>query len=65
MLFYRADGIIRETIRERFKGSTMLIIARRLDTLMDVDRMLVLDGGQVVVTRAFELFLKLIRTIQI
>ncbi|KAK1381980.1 ABC-type xenobiotic transporter [Heracleum sosnowskyi] len=41
------DSLIQNTIREEFKSCTMLIIAHRLNTIIDSDRILVLDAGQV------------------
>lgn len=43
----RTDSLIQRTIREEFKYCTMLIIAHRLNTIIDSDRILVLDAGQV------------------
>ncbi|RHY61547.1 hypothetical protein DYB30_010590, partial [Aphanomyces astaci] len=42
------DRLIQETIHECFDGVTMLVIAHRLDTILDSDRILVLDQGRVV-----------------
>lgn len=43
----QTDKIIQETIRSEFKDKTILTIAHRLDTIMDSDRVLVLDKGTV------------------
>lgn len=41
------DKIIQETIRSEFKEKTILTIAHRIDTVLDSDRIIVLDGGEV------------------
>ncbi|KAK6200451.1 uncharacterized protein RJT21DRAFT_107434 [Scheffersomyces amazonensis] len=43
----QTDKIIQETIRSEFKDKTILTIAHRLETILDSDRVLVLDKGQV------------------
>jgi ABC-type multidrug transport system fused ATPase/permease subunit len=41
------DELIQETIRTHFTHCTVLIIAHRLGTVMDTDKVLVLDAGEV------------------
>jgi len=41
------DGIIQTMIRECFKDATVLTIAHRLNTIMDSDKILVLDDGNI------------------
>ena len=41
------DAIIQTMIRENFEDATVLTIAHRLNTIMDSDRVLVLDDGYV------------------
>lgn len=49
-LFYsnRTDGLIQKTIRQQFTDCTVITIAHRLVTIMDSDRVLVMDKGEAV-----------------
>merc|ERR1712062_427731 len=41
------DNLIQQTIRKEFSGHTILTIAHRLNTIIDYDKVLVLDKGKV------------------
>ncbi|XP_030240279.1 probable multidrug resistance-associated protein lethal(2)03659, partial [Drosophila navojoa] len=44
----QTDALIRATIRNKFRECTVLTIAHRLNTIMDSDKVIVMDAGQMV-----------------
>ena len=47
-LDYRTDRDIREALDRETSGATRMVVAQRVGTIMDADRIVVLDGGHVV-----------------
>lgn len=50
----RTEGSIQNSLEKELSGTTMLLIAHRLSTLRQVDRIIVLDEGRVVEEGSFE-----------
>lgn len=44
---YKTDRLIQELIRSKFKNSTVLTIPYRLSTIIDYDRVIVMDNGHI------------------
>ncbi|XP_015788147.1 multidrug resistance-associated protein 4-like isoform X1 [Tetranychus urticae] len=44
---HQTDTLIQETIRAEFKDCTVLTVAHRLNTIIDMDKILLIDAGQV------------------
>ena len=47
-LDYKTDKKVRENLKEAAKGATKLIVAQRIGTIMDADKIIVLDSGKAV-----------------
>lgn len=47
-LDYKTDRALRQALRERMAGATSLIVAQRIGTIRDADKILVLDEGRLV-----------------
>lgn len=47
-LDYRTDKILREELNKKCAGSTKLIVAQRIGTIRDADKILVIDDGRIV-----------------
>lgn len=45
-LDYRTDAALRKAIRERYGDTTMIVIAQRISSIMNLDRILVLEEGE-------------------
>jgi ABC-type multidrug transport system ATPase subunit len=44
----KTDEIMQRVIRQKFSTHTVLAVAHKLDTILDFDRVAVLDGGQLI-----------------
>ena len=47
-LDYRTDSLLRKALRERAGDATILIVAQRISTIRNADRIIVLDKGRIV-----------------
>ena len=47
-LDFKTDRNLRESISEQLPGTTRIVVAQRVNTIMDADMILVLDGGRLV-----------------
>ncbi|MBP2026173.1 ABC transporter ATP-binding protein [Peptoniphilus stercorisuis] len=47
-LDYKTDSILRHRLKDEIKDATFFIVAQRVGTVMDADKILVIDNGEVV-----------------
>ena len=47
-LDYKTDMLVRRAIKEKCAGATVLIVAQRIGTIMNADKIIVLDEGKIV-----------------
>lgn len=47
-LDYKTDSAVRETLTKELGGTTRIIVAQRIGTIMDADQILVIDDGHIV-----------------
>lgn len=43
----KTDGTIQKLMKEKFKNCTVVIIAHRINTVMDCDRIMVIEDGRI------------------
>jgi ATP-binding cassette subfamily B protein len=44
-LDFKTDAVLRAALKEKMHGSTQIIVAQRINTIMDADKIVVLDDG--------------------
>ncbi|MEA4921807.1 MAG: ABC transporter ATP-binding protein [Eubacteriaceae bacterium] len=47
-LDFRTDAALRKSLKKNYAGSTKIIVAQRINTIMDADQILVMDEGRIV-----------------
>lgn len=47
-LDFKTDALLREAVNRNFKNSTKIIVAQRVGTILNADKIIVLDGGEIV-----------------
>lgn len=46
-LDFKTDAVLRQALREKTDGKTVLIVAQRISTILDADQIVVLDEGKI------------------
>ncbi|MEG0829889.1 MAG: ABC transporter ATP-binding protein [Anaerovoracaceae bacterium] len=46
-LDFKTDGVLRHALKEEVKDATIIIVAQRINTIMDAEQIVVLDDGEV------------------
>lgn len=47
-LDFKTDSLLRKALRENIKGKIMFTVAQRINTILDADKIIVLDEGEIV-----------------
>lgn len=47
-LDFKTDALLRKALKEETKGKTVIIVAQRISTVLDADKIIVLDEGKIV-----------------
>ena len=47
-LDFKTDAMLRKALKDETKHATVIIVAQRIGTIMDADRIIVLQDGQIV-----------------
>lgn len=63
-LDYKTDRQLRSTLKKETKGATTLIVAQRIGTIKDADKIIVLDEGKIVGMGTHDELLKTCKTYQ-
>ena len=50
----KTDRQLRQNLKENIKDATVILVAQRISTIIDADRILVVDDGQIVGTGTHE-----------
>ncbi|NMB97768.1 MAG: ABC transporter ATP-binding protein, partial [Clostridiaceae bacterium] len=57
-LDFRTDAALRKALKNEIKGSTVIIVAQRISTIMDAEKILIIDEGRIVGKGTHEELLK-------